>query len=286
MSALSSYITQVQRLLHDSSAQFWSTSEITDYINSARLRTVRDTGCYRNLQNIYLSPGVEVYPFGGVTGFNITNAGSGYTSAPTVTVGISSATGAVRATATATVTAGKITSISTTLPGTLYSSTPSVTITGGGGSSGAATAYYIDCNTIDCVNFTAYWGNSRYILGYRDWSTFNALARQYVNYQGIPSLFSVYSYTSVYLARIPDQNYQSDFDSVMQPPLLVDNTTLEVIPIVMQDPVQYFAAHLAKIKSQRWDEADMFYKRYNVEIQKAINSSFTRRLKYPYANQS
>jgi len=283
--ALNAYITATQRLLHDASAQFWSTAELTDYINQARIRVVRDTGCYRLLQNIYLSAGVETYPFGGVTGFNITNAGSGYATAPSVNVAAPGVTGGVQATATATVSGGKVTSISVTNPGTLYGSTPLVTFSGGGGVNAAATAYFINSSTIDCVNLTLYWGNSRRVLAYRDWSTFNAIARGWVGYLGLPSMFSVYGYTTCFIAKIPDQNYQADFDSVQQPPSLVDDTTLEVIPIVMQDPVKYFAAHLAKIKAQKWGEADAFYQRYNVEILKAINSSFTRRIKYPYYNR-
>lgn len=283
--ALTGYVTQVQRLLHDSNAQFWSVSELTDYINSARIRTVRDTGCYRQIQNIYLSTGVEVYNFGGVTGFNITNAGTGYTSAPTITIASSGVTGGVTATATATVSGGLITSISVVNTGTLYASNPIVTISGGGGTAGAATSTVINSSTIDCVNLTVYWGNSRNVLFYRDWSTFNAQARYYVNYLGIPSVFSVYSYTSIYVAKIPDQVYRVDLDSVQQPPALVDNTTLEVIPIVMQDPIQYFAAHLAKIKAQKWDEADKFYARYISEIKLAIGASFTRRLPNPYFNR-
>lgn len=279
--ALLAYQTQVQRLLHDAQAQFTSVAEITTYVNAARTRTVRDTGCYRQLQSLYLSTGLEVYPFGGVTGFLITNAGTGYTIAPTVTIAGPGVTGGVTATATAVVSGGKVTDVKVTNAGTLYAAAPAVTF-GGPGSSAAATAYFIHSSTIDCVNLTVYWGNSRRVLAYRDWSTFNALARGWVNYLGLPSLFSVYSYTSVYIAKIPDQAYQADFDSVLQPPALVDDTTLEVIPIVMQDPIQYFAAHLAKIKAQKWDEADKFYARYNSEVIKAINSSFTRRLKYPY----
>ena len=42
---LSTYITQVRRLLHDVNANFWTDPELTDYINEARNRLVRDTGC-------------------------------------------------------------------------------------------------------------------------------------------------------------------------------------------------------------------------------------------------
>lgn len=46
---LNQYITQVQRLLHDLSAQFWSVAELTDYINEARNRVAQDTKCLRQL---------------------------------------------------------------------------------------------------------------------------------------------------------------------------------------------------------------------------------------------
>jgi hypothetical protein len=60
---LSTYITQVRRLLHDANANFWSDPELTDYINEARNRLVRDTGCLRRLQKSVLVIGQEVYDF-------------------------------------------------------------------------------------------------------------------------------------------------------------------------------------------------------------------------------
>lgn len=44
---LQDYITDVQRLLHDASGNFWTTDELTSYINEGRKRTVTDTGCNR-----------------------------------------------------------------------------------------------------------------------------------------------------------------------------------------------------------------------------------------------
>ncbi len=49
MGALSTYTTQVQRLLHDPNGQYWSTSELTDYINEARNRIAQDSKCLRTL---------------------------------------------------------------------------------------------------------------------------------------------------------------------------------------------------------------------------------------------
>src|SRR5258708_4162019 len=282
----SDYVLQVQRLLHDANAQFTSVAEIKDYVNEARIRTVRDTGSYRVLQTVFLSTGVEVYPFGGVTGFNVTAQGTGYGANSTVTLSAPGITGGVQATATPSIAAGKITSIQVVNAGTLYQTAPTVTINPvGGGSGAAATAYNIHSATIDAVNISVFWGNSRRVLARWDWTTFNARARGWVNYLGLPQVFSVYSYNSLYIAKIPDQTYQAEIDSVLEPPPLIDDTTIEVIPLVMQDPIQYFAAHLAKIKAQRWDEADKFYERSNLEILKALTASMTRGLKYPYGNR-
>jgi hypothetical protein len=58
-----SYILQCRRLLHDATAQFYSDSELNDYINDARLRVVRDTGCLRKLIQVTVNQGTEFYPY-------------------------------------------------------------------------------------------------------------------------------------------------------------------------------------------------------------------------------
>jgi len=63
MATLQSYITQCRRLLHDANANFWSDSELTDYINAARERLVRDTGCLRTIQTVNTVTSQEVYQF-------------------------------------------------------------------------------------------------------------------------------------------------------------------------------------------------------------------------------
>lgn len=74
-----------------------------------------------------------------VASVTVTDGGSGYTSAPTVTI-------AGNATATATVVGGKVTAIAVTAAGHNYLSPPSITFTGGNGTGAAATAnmVYID----------------------------------------------------------------------------------------------------------------------------------------------
>lgn len=66
-----------------------------------------------------------------ISSIKVVNGGSGYTSAPTVT--ITGGNGSA-ATATATVAAGKVTAITVTAGGSGYTGTPSVNFSGGGGS--------------------------------------------------------------------------------------------------------------------------------------------------------
>ena len=59
MATYSGYITEVRRLLHDAAGNFWTDTELADYINDARERVVRDTGCLRTIQSYTILNAVE-----------------------------------------------------------------------------------------------------------------------------------------------------------------------------------------------------------------------------------
>ena len=63
MPTLNEYITETRRLLHDTNGNFWTTAELTDYINDARGHTVQDSGCRRIIQNYTLTIGDETIAF-------------------------------------------------------------------------------------------------------------------------------------------------------------------------------------------------------------------------------
>jgi hypothetical protein len=63
MSTLQTYVTQVQRLVHDASNANFSTAELTDYINEAREDVALDMHCVRTfVTGVPLPIGQEVYP--------------------------------------------------------------------------------------------------------------------------------------------------------------------------------------------------------------------------------
>ena len=280
MSAYQDYLNDLNNLLHDANNQFWTLAQKIVYINNARLRVVRDTGCYRVLQPGYISPSLEVFPFGGVTGVNLTNAGTGYSSSFAVTFTGGGGTGAA---GTATATAGVIQYVTITNAGSGYTTAPTPVFTAGGGASAAGTVGIIPAGVFDVVNLNVYWGQSRRSLGYLPWSEFNAKYRYYVSNPGTPAVWSVYSANSVFLRPIANQVYQCEWDTVVAPPDIVDTSSTEVIPPIFRDPVGFYAAYKAKLKQQAWGEANEFMKQYNGQIMAAINSSYTRRTPNPYA---
>jgi len=88
-----------------------------------------------------------------VTAINVTNGGSGYTSAPTVNI---SGGGGSGATATATVSGPpnrRVTAINVTNGGSGYTSAPTISFTGGGGGSGAIATATVS-SSVTAINVT------------------------------------------------------------------------------------------------------------------------------------
>lgn len=84
----------------------------------------------------------DLISIGSVGTIAITNGGTGYTSAPSVSISAPNEANGVQATAVATITANAVSSITLTEAGTGYTAAPSVTLSGGGGSNAAAVASY------------------------------------------------------------------------------------------------------------------------------------------------
>ena len=292
---LQTYITLTRRLLHDANANFWTDQELTDDINNGRNRLIRDTGVNRVIQNTAAIYNQELYSFdnsaGTISGVLVTNPGSGYTSAPTV----SFSSGAAAAYATISQTgeygsnaAGSISNVVVTNAGLGYTTAPTVSFSGGGGTGAAAQAFLTGMPqgllTMDIININLYWGNTRIPLRYLPWTQFNAELRFWQNYVGRPIAYSMYGPNSFYLSPVPDQNYAIEVDTVVRPVPLVALTDVETnIPEPWQDPVPFYAAHIAKFKEQSYGEAELFKNQYLAKTQNVLSSTFTRRMPDPYS---
>jgi len=277
MATLSSYITEVQRLLHDANSVFWTTSELTDYINDARERVARDTGCLRTLQ---------------ITATPISSTGvpaTVWTAGATVTAGQFIFNNIFIYEVTV---SGVLSTTPPPYPASGYTFPPSTPFTDGTATlqySGPAEiipyANIATGTTLDILNVNIYWGNSRIPLRYLPWSNFNAQLRYWQNYVGRPVCFSVYGQNTIYIGPVPDQAYVVEIDSTILPTALSLNTpnVNDQIQDPYTTPVAFYAAYKAKYKEQSYGEAEIYKQEYAKQVQAVLNSVYTRRIPDPYS---
>lgn len=276
---LQSYITEVRRLLHDANANFYTNSQLTDYINAARARIVRDTGCLRSVQTIstpctpvaggatpyiwaagetvntddYVFSNIYIYKVvsGGVLGTTVPPYPSGTNVYPPTTP-FTDGTATLQY-------AGKCEIIN-------YAALPE------------------SLRTLDVLNINLYWGNSRIPLRYMPWTDFNARLRYWQNYVGTPVAFSIYGQSTIYLGPIPDQSYTLDLDTVLLPVDLVNLGDVDTIDDPYTSPVKFYAAYTAKYYEQSFGEAEIYLGQYKQQVQAVQASVYTRRMPDPYSN--
>ena len=286
--ALTQYLTDTALILNDPNSLFFNQTNLTNWINKARNRIAEVAQCVR-----VLPPSS-----GTITAIAVATGGSGYATAPTVTINYPDALGpVVQATATATISGGVVTAITITNPTTNsgYVNTPTVTLSGGGYTTAATagtvtlTPYITTVANQEVYPLSAYtsqvqqaqpgaaraigiqsvsvsWGSFKPTLDYRSWTTFQATLRSYnIGQQNYPSVWSRYGRgagASIYLWPIPAQTSQMDLDLYCQPIPLVTDSTVEAIPEPFTDAVKFYAAYLAYMNAQRKDDAMWMFKEW------------------------
>lgn len=259
--ALNAYISATQRLIHDASNQFWSTADITAYINEGRAKIAAMGQCVRVL------PPTS----GGIGSVTMVTAGTGYIGIPTVTaVGLGSGF-----TATAVMSGQTVASVTVNTPGTGYfpQSTSIVFTPTNGGINATATPNISNVNqtvinqevyTFAAVNplvqltsgvgsilavqgVSVSWGQGmKPTLFSWDWGSFQARLRSYsFGLTGYPSTAAQFAQGvagSIYLWPIPSGVFAMDWDCICLPVDLVTDATPEAIPYPWTAAVSYYAA--------------------------------------------
>ena len=278
MATLNSYITEVRRLLHDANGNFYSDSELTDYINGARERVARDTGCLRKLQ-VAQTP---IAPVG--------YSGNPVPWAANTAVALNDLVFSNIFTYVVT-TAGTTGDDPPPYPDSYTNFPPSTPF-----ANGTAQLQYVgNCEiipygslpeagqTLDILNINVFWGNSRYPLSYMSWTQFNAQLRYWQNYIGRPVAFSVFGQNQIYISPVPDQVYTIEVDTTVLPLPLVNGAEVDTIIDPYTTPVAYYASYTAKFKEQSYGESEIFYQQYVSKVRSVLNTTFTRRMPDPYS---
>jgi hypothetical protein len=282
---LSGYITEVRRLLHDANGNFYTDTELTDYINDARERLVRDTGCLRIVQ-ISQTP-LKVRSTDTISGATPTNP-TAWAASTALTLNSFIFSNIFIYQVTQAGTTGTeppaYPAANSNYPPTTQFLNGTVGLTYVGN---CENIYYASLpqgiQTLDVLNINLYWGNTRVPMRYMPWTQFNAELRFWQYYIGRPISFTVYGQSQIFISPVPDQIYQLEIDTTVLPTPLVAGTDQDTINSPYTSPVAFYAAYKAKYKEQSFGEAEIFKQEYIKQAQAVLNSVFTRRIPDPYS---
>lgn len=264
---LSTYLTQVQRLVHDVTGASFSSAELIDYINTAREDTSLDMHCVRSLRTkVCLIPGQEIYPLdGAVVGANVTSGGV-YASPPSVTF---SAGGTVTAQGTAILTNNVVTDIAMTQWGHGYTSAPAIIFNPAGA---IATPVWFN-NVFNVISITNIWNNQRYLLNWRGFTLFQAYFRAWnMMFNARPGVWTIHPQDLVvYVRPAPDQIYWSEWDVISLAAPLVNLSDIDMqVKLPWNKAVQFRAAALALMKTQNFEQAQFMDAKYDARVPRFV----------------
>lgn len=203
---LSDYITQVRGLIHDSAGTDWSDSELTTHINNARTTIALDCKCVRTLFT-------SLDAIGNQETYPISGGVGGIVVTvagtgytSTPTVTFTGGSPTTAATATAVLSGTTVASVYMTSWGVGYSSAPAIGFTGGGGSGATATATVL-LNVLDIFQINQQWAQWGSTLDWHPWGAFQAYYRANRLLRTVPGAWTGYTQQNlVYLGPIPDSS--------------------------------------------------------------------------------
>ena len=251
---------------------------------------------------------------GPISSITVITSGTGYTSAPIVTVsapdslsGIAGNPAGLQATASAALAGTGVSSITIQNAGAGYFQ-PTVTITSGAGSGATAVATVSGINitvlqqevytfasrnsmvatsgsgiqSILMVNSVAIvYGTFRYLAMAPSFSKYQAHVRNYTaGYLDVPSVFAQFGQGasgSIYMYPLPNAAYQMEWDACCLVNSLVVDTDVEALPYPWTDAVPFLAAYYAFSGTQRFTDADRMWQEYEKFMKRARQMSNPRR---------
>lgn len=281
MTVLTDYLTDTQLLLNQTNPAQPKFTQVNliNYINRARTEVASKGQCVRFLPPISA----------GIKSATILSSGTSYGAPPILTVSPPDQTPGIQATLACTLSGGTISAVQITNPGSGYFSPSPPTITVGTSASGATGN--ITC-ALDFINQTVenqevyqyksitlqsgmsqivavrsvsfIWGNFRYMRLACSFSKYQALVRNYTSgWTFVPSVVAQFNQGAsgtLYMYPIPNAPYQMEWDCLILPTPMASDTDPEVIPAPWTGCVPYFAAYLAFLQVNRFDDAEKLLK--------------------------
>lgn len=306
MASLSTYTSDLQTLLNDPLAQFYTSANLIIWVNRARVTTAKATGCVR-----LITPSSAT-----VTALAPANLGSGYVAA-TVTLSGPDAIGPgfVTATATATIVGGQITAYTVTNAGSGYVAPPTVTITSATGTGASATptlgphmtttlnqeVYTFAALTtalqaanpgvqavVGVANVSVSWGALRPSLDWTPWASFQAYLRAFNQGASQPRIWAQLGRDengAIYLFPVPASTTEMQVECYCTPAGLSNTQAVDLIPDNLYQAVVYKAAQFAYESAQRRDDANAMKESWKAELTDAASYAYPGRTPSFYADE-
>ena len=269
--------------------EYLNPDDLREYINAGRKEVAMRAMCCRVLTPVS----------GAIVSWTVINQGSSYSATPTLTIttpdfpsGFLPYPNGAQATANCIVQSGKIINIFSDFGGSGYWQ-PQMTITDATGTGATATPVVSFVNQLQqgqevypfsAVDLSAtpgaeavymiksvsvLFGGFRYSLACYDFSTYQALIRQWAQqWQYTPVVCAQYGQGtagSFFMYPIPNQPYQMEFDCFVLPSELIDDQSVDLIPDPWNHAVAYWACRQAFLELQNFNAAkfygDLFDKR-------------------------
>lgn len=121
--------------------------------------------------------------------------------------------------------------------------------------------------TVNILGIQNIFGNTRYSLRRYAYAYLTAFYRPWTQYQQLPVAFAKYGPNIVYVAPAPNVDYpNAEFDTAIIPAALINDNTDDIIPEPYTDAVKYYAARLAKLRMQQYEEALAFDKLFTQRV--------------------
>ena len=283
------YLQDTQRWLREQKQEFMNVDDLIAYINRGRTLIALQTQSIRALTP---SSGV-------ITGYTVTNAGSGYSNNPTLTVtapdfpsGTLPYPNGNQATASAIVQGGQITGLYSQYGGAGYFQ-PTITITDSTGTGATATPIVggvnllnqgqevynfsdIDlsanpgCKSVYAVrNVSIIYSGYRYSVEYMPWSRFQMYRAYPYQYEYSPAIYSQMTQGAagnLYFYPLPSQALQTEWDVQCLPSDLIDDQSVEAIPDPWGECVAYAACHYAMLELGNLNASRFFMDLYGKNL--------------------
>jgi hypothetical protein len=155
---------------------------------------------------------------------------------------------------------------------------------GGGTGATASTSNTSLGQILDILSISFIFGVQRTMLQWKPFTLFQAVFRANLNNVGQPAAWTTMTEANqFYIYPIPDQNYELEIDAIIMPNLLVNPTDTDTqILLPMADCVQFYAAHLALLKAQNFEQAEYMHKKYKTRQMEIQLTRQSRRISNPY----